>query len=270
MQPYHHVATGSGQHSLTVFLDGGDTIIIGGDHPHFDEILAGAQGDASPEELQELADLSQAVAKRLATLSERVKVSDGRVYFDGDEVENALTRQIVRCLDAGLDDWRPLVRFMENLAANPQTHSREMLFDWIGERDFTITDEGYLVAYKGVAEADGEWVSVHRGPAIVDGQPVNGAVPNRVGSVVEIGRSEVAFDPGVGCSTGLHVGTFDYAKGWAQGALLRVIVNPRDVVSVPTDCEAQKMRVCRYKVAAVIDAPDTRPVADDDEDFWEG
>jgi hypothetical protein len=35
--------------------------------------------------------------------------------------------------------------------------------------------------------------------------------------------------------------------------MLVVLVDPADVVSVPTDCSAQKMRVCRLRVAAVHD-----------------
>ena len=86
-------------------------------------------------------------------------------------------------------------------------------------------------------------------------------------------RGEVQHDPESGCSTGLHVGTYAYAQGYARAALLTVHVNPRDVVSVPTDCDAEKMRVCRYVVsddeptppeesAAIVDvaAPEQRGV----------
>ena len=66
--------------------------------------------------------------------------------------------------------------------------------------------------------------------------------------IIEIARSYVNHDPSQGCSTGLHVGTYAYAKGYARSALLEVHVNPRDVVSVPTDCDAQKVRVTAAKV----------------------
>jgi hypothetical protein len=60
------------------------------------------------------------------------------------------------------------------------------------------------------------------------------------------------------------VGTYDYAKRYANGALLKVHVNPRDVVSVPTG-EGEKVRVCRYVVEDIIDAPETRWLATNDE-----
>lgn len=259
MYPYHHTATPQGE-SLTVFLPGRSPVIVNGDHPHFAEILTGAQGDQDADTLAGLADLSVRVAERFRDLSERVSVSAGRVFFDGDPVDTTLTRQIVRVLDSGAEDWTPLVAFMENAAANPQDHSRAQMYDWLRDRDFSLTPDGGFVGFKGVAKrADGALVSVRSGPAIVNGEPVDGQVPQPLGGTVEIARSTVAHDPGMGCASGLHVGTYDYAKGWAQGALLRVKVNPRDVVSVPTDCNAEKMRVCRYVILDQIDDPDTRP-----------
>jgi hypothetical protein len=62
-------------------------------------------------------------------------------------------------------------------------------------------------------------------------------------------RSDVQHDPARSCHTGLHVGTYEYAHSYADAALLTVLVNPRDVVSVPTACGATKMRVCRYVVS---------------------
>lgn len=266
--PYHIVHGEDGRLTLTVFVDG-VPLVVHGDHPNYEELIEAAQDGAEVEELRDLADIGRAVARKFDRLTERVSVNGGSVFFDGDEIDNALTRHIVRCLDdPEVGDWQPLVLFMERVAQNPQPHSREQLYEWLSRRDFTITRDGCFIAYKGVREDN---TSVRRGPAVVNGEAVDGHVPNTPGAVVEIARSRVAFDPAVGCASGLHVGDYEYAHGWAQGALLRVLVDPRDVVSVPTDCNAAKMRVCRYRVVEVIDAPDTRAVAydtswDEDED----
>lgn len=262
MHPYHHVRTEDGRESLTVFMPSGAPVVATGDHPHFAELLAGAQADVSADELRGLADLSNAVAQHFDTLSERVAVANGRVYFDGDEVDSTITQQIRRCLDdPSVGDWQPLVRFMENVAANPNEHSREQLFDWLRDREFTITTNGCFIAYKGVS-SDGEYnyVSGARGHGIVNGERHEGRLPNPVGATVEMPRSDVQHDPSRGCHTGLHVGTYKYAQGYANAGLLTVLVNPRDVVSVPTDCEAAKMRVCRYVIS------DDKPIAPEESD----
>jgi hypothetical protein len=249
---------------ITVFIPGEQPLPANSTHPNFDAIVAGAMADDSG--IVDLFDVSKTVATRFERLSDRVTVAHGRVYFDGDEVDNSLTTQIVRFMDENVEDWQPLVNFFENVQNNPIQHSREQLYDWLSARDFTITPEGNIVGYKGVHRQGDKLVSGWSGSAIVDGEKVTGKIPNEVGSIVEMPRSEVAHDPSTACSFGLHVGTFSYAKGYARGAMLEVHVNPRDVVSVPTDGGGEKVRVCRYTVVDVIDAPHTSAVIYDDYD----
>ena len=172
---------------------------------------------------------------------------------------------MLRFLEAGVEDWVPLVKFFENVQANPNEHSREQLYNWLAKRDFTITPDGLIVGYKGVTR---DYRSILSGTATVDGVVYKGQIPNHIGAVVEMPRDQVQWDPSVGCHTGLHVGTYEYANGFAQGVLLEVHVNPRDVVSVPTDCDWAKVRVCRYVVVGTIDQPYTTPVIGFDWD-WE-
>jgi hypothetical protein len=270
--PYFHVTKG-GSETVSVFLPDGAPVVATGEHPQFAAILAAAASDASSaEEIRDLADLSAAVARHFDQLSERVAVANGRVYFDGDEVDSTITQQIVRCLDDSTEgDWKPLVLFMENVAANPNPHSREQLFDWLRDRKFTIASNGCFIGYKGVHERpdadDGlPYQSASSGEAIVNGERFEGKIPNAPGATVEMPRSAVQHNPSEGCSTGLHVGTYAYAQTYARAALLSVLVNPRDVVSVPTDCNAEKMRVCRYVVqddaaTAPEDSPAIAPTA---------
>jgi hypothetical protein len=101
-----------------------------------------------------------------------------------------------------------------------------------------------------VKAEEGVYYSTRSGHAIVNGVDINDYVPQRVGDVVEMPRSEVTFDPSVSCSSGLHVADWGYANGMGN-TVLAVLVNPRDVVSVPTDYGDAKVRVCRYKVLEV-------------------
>ncbi len=260
--------------NITVFIPGQAPLVAHSSHPNYDKIVEGVM--ASDETVGELFDVSVSVAEKFDRLSERVTVANGRLYFDGDEVDNSLTKQVVRFLNEGIEDYRPLVSFFDNVQQNDNQHSREQLYDWLDTRDFTISPEGMIVGYKGVsALEDNVFESISSGRAIVNGEVQNGRIKQKVGDVVEMPRAAVQFDPSEGCSTGLHVGTWDYASGFGRGAVLTVHVNPRDVVSVPTDCDHQKMRVCRYTVVATTDVPYSTPVWDDyedddydDADFW--
>lgn len=265
---YSIVSNGEGESVVTVFVPGEPAPLVAqSDHPNFAAIVAQVvEGDA--DGLADLFDASVAASRYFDRLSERVTVANGHVYLDGDVVDTSLTKQVLRFLDAGVEDWQPLVSFFEKVQANPSDHSREQLYDWLNAHDFTLTAEGDIVGYKGVRRDGERLVSGWTGTAIVDGEVVNGHIPNEVGSIIEMPRQSVAFDPGQACSTGLHVGTFSYARGYAQGAMLEVHVNPRDVVSVPTDAGGEKVRVCRYTVVDVIDAPHSAPVLMD-EDEWD-
>ena len=81
---------------------------------------------------------------------------------------------------------------------------------------------------------------------------------NAVGETIEVQRRCVDDNKDRGCSHGLHIGSYDYAEGWAgqDGKLLLVEFDPQDAVSVPTDCSFQKLRVSKYRVVA--DISDTR------------
>lgn len=258
----YSLISNDGGSNITVFSNG-QMYAATDVHPNWDAIVRGAM--ANDESVIELFDVGQTAQARFERLSDRVTVKNGTVYLDSEPVHNALTEQVVRFIRQGVEDFQPLINFFEKIESNPQEHSREQLFEWLNVHDFTILPNGNFVGYKGVKveremSNDGlsyseKYFSISHGTAISDGVEYTGAIPNPLGAVVEMPRSEVQHDPSVGCHTGLHVGTWKYAHDFAQGAVLKVEVNPRDVVSVPTDCGFQKLRTCRYTVLEVIDAP---------------
>lgn len=225
-------------------------------HPdHFDEIVKLAIADN--EKVFDTLDLAEKIANKFERLSERVSVKSSRIYFDGDEINNACTEQIVRALKEKAD-FKALLAFLENLGNNPSENSRDNAYRWMkATGGFTITEDGMIVGYKAVGNDD---LSVKEGRAIVDGQVIEGKIPNKPGSVIEMPRSEVTYDPKVGCSTGLHVGTWKYASGFQGPKKIMVLVNPRDIVSVPKESADEKMRVCRYEVIKTVTGPEKAAV----------
>jgi hypothetical protein len=249
----------TGFENITVFVKGKGQFPARSDHPNFENIVTAARtGD---ESVIELFDLALTAGVKFEDLTERVSYSPGHLFLDGNEINNALSQQIVNMIQEK-SEFEPFVNFLDKMSTNPEPLSVEDLYKFITANQdsetgaFTVTDEGNFIAYKGVAsDGNGGYRSTFSGKAIVDGEVVEGYIPNAVGSVVTMPRSEVTFDPSRHCSTGLHVGTFDYAQSYGRGgAMLKVLVNPRDVVSVPSDTN-EKMRVCRYKVLEIIDTP---------------
>lgn len=255
-----------GDANITVVIEG-NLYVADDQHPNFEAIVEAVINDDPEREVLDLIDASVGAAKKFENLSERVSVANSRVYVDGDEVTGPFADQIVRFLNDDLDDWQPLVNFLEKVYTNVEAHTRENLARWLNATGgFTIADNGNIIGYKGLTSEGG---SVHRGPAIVDGEAVNGSVPNQPGSVVEMARSAVEHNPRVACASGLHVGTWEYASSFGHGVTAEVEVNPRDVVSVPTDCNGQKMRVARYTVVRYLSDPYTEAVVPSGVEFSE-
>jgi hypothetical protein len=227
-------------------------------HPHWQAIVRGLKdGDAS---VYRLFDIQGGLVKQMTALSERVSFDGRNILFDGDPQEGPLADHLMRCLEAGVQDYEPVVKFWEKVAQNPDQRSREQLFTWLQSHEFTITEDGDILGYKGVTSAaEGKFLSIHSGTAYVDGVEIKGQIPNNPGTVVTMPRANVRNDPNSACSYGLHVGDWSYASSFGR-VVLEVHVNPRDVVSIPRDSGARKMRSCRYKVVKVRDAESHAPI----------
>jgi len=221
-------------------------------HPNWERILIAAE--TKDPRIVDLLNPARTVVEKLKRFGRRVTHRDGRIVVDGAEVHNSITKQILRFIEEGVDDWKPLVAFLERVIANPSDHSRTQMYDWLNRHDFTITDEGMIVGYKGVRY---DLKSSTAGPGQVtypDGRVErfsNAHLPNDPGNVVSIDESRVVCDPGVGCASGLHVGNYRYARNFAS-VLLEVHVDPADVRSVPTDSNWEKVRCTRYRVIRPI------------------
>lgn len=256
---YDIIIDSEGEGLASIYLDG-VTRTISQSHPNFIRVVAllTEDGDRYDDEVEdELLPLLD-TAEQVQRLDDRVLVKDEVIQFDGEPVHDNLANTIMRYLREG-KETDGLVKFMENLAENPSRRARQELFTWVQSVDLTITEDGHFIGYKGVNE---NGTSVTAGPGIVNGEELNGHLPNDVGNVVEIDRTQVDDDFRVGCSVGLHVGDYNYAKSFGR-RLLEVKVNPADVVSVPSDCSFAKIRVCRYEVVKLHDAPV------DDLSWWE-
>lgn len=257
---YNLTDNGSGP-VLTVFdPETATPRIITSVHPNFATITAKVTHGASWSDIEPLLDVSAGLNARLSSLSDRVTFDGKNLRWDGDIINNAMSRHVIRLLRQQDESFISVVRFMERLAANPSQVSRIHLWSWLNAHDFTLTPDGMIVGYKGVKDTPDN-LSVHAGneDVSVNGVIHRGHIPNLVGARISMSRYLVESDRGVTCSVGLHVGTYDYARNFGS-KVLHVLVDPAHVVSVPRDAQAQKMRVHSYQVLSVDPSQITTPV----------
>lgn len=183
-------------------------------------------------------------------------VSGEQVTYQGQVLPSPLAKKIRSLIDQKI----PVTifeKFWENLRQNPSFHvvNETGFYDFLDYKELPITEDGCFVAYRGV-QKDFYSKSGDTQTVVLKGTvDQHGRIYNGIGEEIEVVRNGVCDDRNVHCAAGsLHVGSLDYARGWANGGqLIAVKVNPRDVVSVPNDCKCQKCRVCRYEVIDVVE-----------------
>lgn len=201
---------------------------------------------------------------------------DGYLYYGQDEqIATQPTERIIDMLKQGWDH-KPMLRYLDNLYENVSQRAVQESYEWSMHKGLPITEDGYMIGYKGVAVYSGEDRQDKLGRTLTDGDLVDKytgrSFRNNVGDENYMPRRQVCDDHTKGCEAGLHIGTFEYAEGWAGsgGAVVLVKFNPADIVSVPSDCSCQKIRVSKYEVLevarGVIEDAVFEGYGDDDED----
>ena len=200
---------------------------------------------------------------------------DGFLYFEDEQVAKDPTNRIVECLQQGFPH-QFMMNYLTNLYDNVSERAVQESYKWSSHKGLPITDDGMMIGYKGVKVYNGETIKGKNGD-IKDGDYVDiytgKTFRNNVGDKAGMKRRQVCDDHTQGCSTGLHVGTYEYACGWAGsgGIVLLVKFNPKDIVSVPSDCDCQKLRVSEYEVISVAreQLEEAVYMEDNDEDMYD-
>ena len=241
------------ENSLTIFLEG-KPHTLRKDHPNFN-VARKAILDGETDRLADLIDVERAVED---FVQGDIEVKDEVVYYKGHRLHGVVVDKLLEMLRAGLKDSAPITNFITRLQANPSANSVAELYTFLGYKNLPTTAEGKVLGYKGV-QSD-YWSTTGNADTIVVQGKTNERhqILNEVGATIEVARRCVDDNKDNHCSFGLHIGSYDYANEWAgeDGRLLVVEFDPADAVSVPTDCNFQKLRVSKYNV--VSDITDTR------------
>ena len=225
------------ENSLTVSVEG-KTYTINSGHPSWRQAIESLKR----KDYQALKDLVSVKKAFSAFTGDKVKVIDNQVFFNGEPIHNYLSDKILSFMEKGLPH-ESLIKFLERLMANPSRRAVNELYAFLSHKNLPVTDAGTFLAYKSVRSDYTDHYS--------------GNFNNSIGNTLEMTRNNVCDDHNQGCSVGFHAGSLEYASsfGGGESVLLIVEIDPADVVSVPSDCNCQKLRTCKYTVVAKYDGP---------------
>jgi hypothetical protein len=162
-----------------------------------------------------------------------VEIQGETLFWKGKELNTGLSVRMIQMLQEGFP-IEPMVNFMENLYQNPSHRAVTELYGFLEKNNLPITPDGHFLAYKKIRA---DFTDCH-----------TGKMNNSVGQVVEMERHEVNDNKDQTCSTGLHFCGMSYLSSFGGERTVIVKVNPRDVVSIPSDYNEAKGRACRYEV----------------------
>jgi hypothetical protein len=250
-----------------IITDQSITIVIGGkpytmtaSHGSFNAVIERIRNEDF-EGIENLFDVGQSIG---IYSHGSITVKDNTVLFKNEPVHNHVVDRIFDFIGQGLP-FKPLVKFLDKLMANPSRRAVQELYTFLEHKNMPLTPEGDFLAYKSVRA---NWTDHHTGTFV-----------NSIGSVHEMKRNDVCDNAEVGCSYGFHAGSLEYAKsfGGSDSILLIVSINPADVVSIPKDCNCQKLRTSKYKVVGTFERPLSEPLVEkysdeqeyDADELWE-
>jgi hypothetical protein len=166
-----------------------------------------------------------------------IEVQGEKLFWKGTEMHGAIVKRMVQMLQDGFP-INPLVLFMENMMQNPSYRSVNELYGFLEKNNLPITPDGHFLAYKKVRD---DYKDVY-----------SGKFDNSVGQIVEMERNQVNDDARQTCSAGLHFCSEGYLGHFGGARVMILKINPRDVVSIPTDYDNSKGRACRYEVVGEV------------------
>ena len=220
----------------------GEVYTFGKSHPRYGRLISHLKNN-NVEHFEAAFD----VVSQLNEYCEGYINADSRTLsWNGIEMPDMFAGTILDMIQQGYP-FEPMLNFLDNMSQNPSDHAIVELFEFMQNKNMPITGDGHFLAYKAVRS---DYKDIY-----------SGTFNNSVGSVCEVERKKVDGNRDHHCAAGLHVGAFDYAKSYGgidlddneggDGNKLMICkVNPRDVVSVPSDCRCQKLRCCRYEVVS--------------------
>ena len=236
--------------TLTVIVDNGVQILTArNDHPQWKELQAAYKEQNFPRLISLLS--LKAVIEHYSV--GELSINSTGVTYAGHPLHTVDADRVMAFIREGLP-YKPIANYIVRKQANPSARAIKEMYSFLEHKNMALTPDGHFIAYKGVRN---DFYSLYgnKETVVLQGEVLDsGHIFNGIGSVIEVERSSVDDDFQRGCSHGLHAGSLAYAKGYGERVIL-VSIDPADVVSVPSDCNCQKLRCCKYTVIGEYTGP---------------
>jgi len=226
---------------IVVFIKG-KSYTAKSESPEYEQLQKAIEEKAPIEEVEKIVDTTKAVKNVIENTS--VKLDEGVMTMNGKRIPDDCGLHASTLKEKGILD-KAFVRFLERLMANPDPEARKDLYSFIVKGKMPITDSGHFCAYKVVRH---DFKDKH-----------TGTMDNSPGKEVKMDRKECDSNRNRTCSRGLHFCSSSYIpqfRSSGRDKVVMLLIDPKDVVSIPADYNDSKGRACFYKVIKEIGSDD--------------
>ena len=137
-------------------------------------------------------------------------------------------------IDTEIERIKP---FLINMFKNPYINAVEEIYEYCLAKDFEITEDGCLLAYKNVRK---DFSSIYD----------DGKTKHAIGQITKVEN----FDTNRSreCSSGLHFCSKSYLSSYSGDVTIIVKINPMHVCAIPKDYDFSKGRCTQYEMVGVM------------------
>ena len=137
-------------------------------------------------------------------------------------------------IDTEIERIKP---FLINMFKNPYINAVEEIYEYCLAKDFEITEDGCLLAYKNVRK---DFSSIYDG----------GKTKHAIGQITKVDN----FDTNRSreCSSGLHFCSKNYLSYYSGDVTIIVKINPMHICAIPKDYNFSKGRCTQYEMIGVM------------------
>lgn len=238
----------SGQ--LTVYFSDGNSAVWKSDNPQFEKV-------AQMCENSQWVPIQMLHNQAKLLLNNKVTILDDKLIIETGALDSNAKPEVLHLELNKADASDPVVAFIKllkekgtidteierikpfliNMFKNPYINAVEEIYEYCLAKDFEITEDGCLLAYKNVRKDFG---------SIYD----NGKTKHTIGQITKVEN----FDTNRSreCSSGLHFCSKSYLSRYSGDVTIIVKVNPMHICAIPRDYNFSKGRCTQYEMVGVM------------------
>lgn len=225
---------------VSLVLDG-RPYMVRSDLPNFSILQEKLRkGDYDEDEIADLVTVPKLINQSFKKLGESDLYFDeegSQIFYKKTRLPKVLEKKLLEDLENNYS-VEAFTNFISNLMQNPLQSAIEELYLFLEAGNLPITEDGCFLAYKKIRH---DYKDVH-----------SGRFDNSVGKIVKEKREQCDTNRNRTCSNGLHFCSYSYLGSMSGQRVIIIKINPKDVISIPSDYSNTKGRCCEYKVMSEI------------------